>query len=67
MENVIEFKWKVFPNKIRAWWQKRSDEQLLRMNRQKERSISILQKRYGYTKEKAAFEFTKHYSKARLG
>lgn len=67
MENVIGVNWKIFPEKIRAWWQKRSDEHLFKMNSQKERSISILQKRYGYTREQAAIEFKKHYSNARLG
>jgi hypothetical protein len=35
--------------------------------RAQERSISILQKRFGYTREKAKSELSKHYSKARLG
>jgi hypothetical protein len=52
---------------MRAWWQKRSDEQLIRMNSKQEQSISILQNRYGYTREQAASEFKKHYSRARLG
>lgn len=67
MENVIGVNWKIFPDKIRAWWQKRSEEQFLKMNSQQEQSISILQKRYGYTREHAAVEFKKHYSNARLG
>jgi hypothetical protein len=67
MEIMVGDKWKIFPDKMRAWWQKRSDEQLIRMNSKQEQSISILQNRYGYTREQAASEFKKHYSRARLG
>ena len=49
------------------WLHKSGDAQLARNNGKREQSIEILQKRYGYTKEKASSEFTKHYSKARLG
>ena len=53
--------------KIMNWQEKRRDDQLMKFNRVHERSISILQKRYGYTREKATSELIKHYSKARLG
>lgn len=53
--------------KIINWQKKRRDDQLIKFNRVHERSISILQKRYGYSKEKATSELIKHYSKAWLG
>ena len=53
--------------KIIHWQEKRRDDQLIKFNRLHERSISILQKRYGYSREKATSELIKHYSKARLG
>ena len=53
--------------KIINWQEKRRDDQLTKFNRVHERSISILQKRYGYTREKATSELIKHYSKAWLG
>jgi len=52
--------------KIRNWWKKRSDDRLIRGNSKREQSIGILQKRYGYTKEKATSELDQHYPKARL-
>jgi hypothetical protein len=53
--------------KLVEWQEKRRDDQLIKFNRVHERSISILQKRYGYSREKATSELIKHYSKAWLG
>jgi hypothetical protein len=53
--------------KIINWQEKRRDDQLMKFDRVHERSISILQKRYGYTREQATSELIKHYSKAWLG
>ena len=53
--------------KIIHWQEKRRDDQVIKFNRVHERSISILQKRYGYSREKATSELIKHYSKAWLG
>ena len=53
--------------KIINWQEKRRDDQLIKFDRVHERAIAILQKRYGYTKEKATSELIKHYSNAWLG
>jgi hypothetical protein len=65
--DVLETKWDEFRRKVFNWRNKRRNEQRIKINIAQERSISILQKRYGFTKEKAASELKKHYSKARLG
>lgn len=64
---VAEKKWFQFRQKILNWQNKQRDDQLVRIDHARERSISILQKRYGFTREKAAFVLDKYYSKARLG
>ena len=64
---VIESSWDEFRRKVLTWWQKRRNDQLIKVNSVHERSISILQNRYGYTKEQATSELNKHYSKAWLG
>jgi hypothetical protein len=56
-------KWFQFHQRI---LRQRSD-QSARIDHARERSISILQKRYGYDREKAISELDRHYSKARLG
>ena len=64
---VAEIKWFHFRQKILNWQNKQHNHQLTRVDRARERSIAILQNRYGFTREKAAFELSKYYSKARLG
>ena len=64
---VIESKWNEFRLAFSRQWNKRRNDELIELNRAQERSILILQKRYGYTREQATSEFHKHYSHARLG
>jgi len=63
----IESNWDEFRRRVLAWWQKPRNDQLIKANSERERSIRILQKRYGYTREQAASELKKHYSRAWLG
>ena len=63
----MESKWDEFRQKIFKRLNQRRKDRLASVDRAQERSISILQKRYGYTREKAKSELIKHYSKARLG
>lgn len=62
MNDVAKINWK----KIRKWLKKRSDDQLTKADSKRERYIRILQKRYGYTQEKAISELDEHYPKAIL-
>jgi hypothetical protein len=59
-------KWFEFRKRILHWQKERDDDQLARVERAQEHSISILQKRYGYTREQAISELHKHYANARL-
>jgi uncharacterized protein YjbJ (UPF0337 family) len=63
---IIHGKWNRFCGYVRKWLDNRSGVRLTTVDHQREQSIGILQKRYGYTKEKVSFELSKHYSKARL-
>jgi predicted ATP-grasp superfamily ATP-dependent carboligase len=64
---VIESNWSEFRRKVLTWLQKPRNDQLIQADRMRERSIRILQKRYGFTREQAASELKKHYAGARLG
>lgn len=64
---LIELKWFLFSQKIINLRNKHRNDQLTRADLAQERSISILQTRYGYSREKAASELDRYYSKARLG
>jgi len=63
---VAELKWFQFRLRIIDWKKKRNEAQLAKVELAEQRSVRILQKRYGYTKEQATSELRKHYSKARL-
>ena len=67
MTNTPKEKLFEFRGKTRKWWQKRGDSQGSKADTQRERHINILQKRYGYTEEKALSELNTHYSKTRFG
>jgi hypothetical protein len=62
----IQLRWIEFLQYILNRRSKRRGSQFTRVNLVRERSISLLQIRYGYTKEKATSELNKYYSKARL-
>ncbi len=64
---IIEAKWNEFRQKIMNRRNERRTDQIAGVDSAQERSISILQKRYGFSREQAASEIKKHYSKARLG
>jgi hypothetical protein len=63
---VAELKWFQFRERIIAWQKKQAEEQLVAVDPGEERSISILQKRYGFTREQAIYQLRKYYPNARL-
>ena len=67
INDVFEVKWKEFRGKIRKWWDERSGARLVKVNSKREQFVGILQKRYGYTKEKATSELNQHYSNVKFG
>ena len=67
MTAVIKLNWDEFRQKLLNGWNKRRNDQFIKVNSVRERSIIILQKRYGYTKEEATYQLDNYYSKAWLG
>jgi hypothetical protein len=63
----VDLKWFQFRQRIIHWQNRHRADQSARVDHARERSISILQKRYGYDRDKAISELDRHYSKARLG
>lgn len=61
-----ELKWFQFRQRLIQWRNRQTQDQLDAVERSEERLVSILQKRYGYTRLQARSELHKHYSKARL-
>jgi len=62
----LKLRWIEFRQRILNRQSKRRGVQLARVDLARERSISLLQKRYGYSREKATSELDKYYSKAQL-
>ena len=63
---VPELKWFQFRERIIAWQKQQAEERPVTVDPGEERPISILQKRYGFTREQAIYQLRKYYSKARL-
>lgn len=64
--SVTELKWFQFRERIIDWQKKHVEDQPVTATPGEERSISILQKRYGFTREQAIYQLRRYYSKARL-
>jgi hypothetical protein len=64
---VAQSRWNKFRQNLIIEWNKRGDNRFARVNNVRERSIAILQKRYGYGREEAIYQLDKHYSTAWLG
>lgn len=64
---VVQLKWNEFRRNLINGWNKNRNDQFTKVNNVRERSIGILQKRYGYTREEATYQLDEHYSKAWLG
>jgi len=62
-----DLKWFQFSQRIFNWQNRYRSNQSARMDLARERSIFILQNRYGFDRAKAMSELERHYSKARLG
>ena len=63
---VPELKWFQIRARMIDWQKKHAEDQPVTVDLDEERSISILQKRYGFTREQAIYQLRKYYSKARL-
>jgi len=64
---VIELTLDKFLHNVLNWRNKHRNDQIVKVNSVRERSLSILQKRYGYNREQAIYQLDKHYSRAWLG
>ncbi|MBS4060476.1 MAG: hypothetical protein KG029_08760 [Bacteroidetes bacterium] len=62
----MNLQWQTFYGSIQKWVAQRRQSQLIEAGDKHERYVSILQKRYGYTREKAVYELEKRYSKVRF-
>lgn len=67
IKNIVGGRWNAVSDFVRDWWNKRSHDQHAQFEQKREQNIVILQKRYGYTREKAIAELDGSYSKVKFG
>ena len=56
-EDILKGKWKEIKGEVKQKWGKLTDDDLAQVEGKEEELVGLLQKRYGYAKEKAAEEY----------
>ena len=56
-EDILKGKWKEIKGEVKQKWGKLTDDDLAQVEGKAEELVGLLQKRYGYAKEKAAEEY----------
>ena len=67
-KDIFERRWKQVRGEVRGWWSRFTEADLDKVAGQFEVFISLLQEKYGYSRERAVKEIDKHIVgyKARL-
>ena len=52
-EDILKSQWKQMRGQIKEWWSVLTDDDLNKINGQRDRLIGLLQQKYGFTKEQA--------------
>ena len=68
--DILKGKWKEIKGEVKQKWGKLTDDDLTQIEGKEEQLLGLLQKRYGYAKEKAEEEykgFIGRYGKPPLG
>ncbi len=59
-EDIMQGQWKQLRGQFKEWWGVMTDDDLDRINGQRDKMIGFLQQKYGYTKEQATRELDDH-------
>ncbi len=65
-EDILKSQWTQIRGQIKTWWSVLTDEDLDKINGRRDRLISMLQKKYGFTKDEAAHELDDHLAILKL-
>jgi len=57
--NILKGQWKEIKGGVKEMWGKLTDDDVTQIEGSEEKLLGLLQKRYGYTKEKAEMEYNK--------
>ena len=61
--DVFAGKWKQLQGSVKGWWGKLTDDDILRIQGNRDTLLGAIQERYGYTREKAEEEITRYFPK----
>lgn len=59
--DILEGNWKERRGQVKNWWGKLTDDDLAQIQGKRDMLVGALQKRYGYTKEKAEEEVRRRF------
>jgi uncharacterized protein YjbJ (UPF0337 family) len=54
--DILKGKWKQMRGELKTWWGDLTDDDLDRIEGERDKLIGLLQERYGYTRERAEAE-----------
>ncbi len=64
-EDILQGQWKQVRGKVKEWWGELTDDDLDRINGQRDQLIGMLQKKYGWNKDRATRELDNHLAQLR--
>lgn len=59
--DVFAGKWKQVRGNVKEWWGQLTDDDLVRIEGNRDKLLGAIQERYGYTKEKAEEEIKRRF------
>ena len=59
-EDILKTQWKQMRGQIKQWWSVLTDADLDKIDGRRDQLISMLQQKYGFTKEQATRELDDH-------
>ena len=62
--DVFAGKWKQAKGQVKEWWGKLTDDDLARVEGNRDKLVGVLQERYGYAKERAEQEIDRRFRDA---
>ena len=65
-EDILKSQWKQIRGQIKVWWSVLTDEDLDKINGRRDQLISVLQQKYGFTKEEATRELDDHLAQLKM-
>ena len=62
--DVLQGNWKQLRGRVKEWWGELTDDDLDRIEGNRDQLVGALQKRYGWAKDKAEDEVTRRFDRA---